>query len=127
MRIGELARRTGATPGALRYYERQGLLRAARAENGYRDYDPASVTVVRNIRTLLLAGLTSDDIRQLGSCLDTDLTHRPLCPEAAGLYRRRLETVEGRIEDLVGLRARLRDQLHGGNSRNGGAARPVGP
>lgn len=38
MRIGELARRTGVSVRALRYYEEQGLLVPARAANGYREY-----------------------------------------------------------------------------------------
>lgn len=36
MRIGELARTTGVSTRALRYYDEQGLLPAERLTNGYR-------------------------------------------------------------------------------------------
>ncbi|MDN5855287.1 MAG: MerR family DNA-binding transcriptional regulator, partial [Actinomycetia bacterium] len=47
MQIGELARRTGTTTRALRYYEQQGLLSSNRNSNDYRTYDEGSVTAVR--------------------------------------------------------------------------------
>lgn len=41
MKIGEPARRVGATAHALRYYERDGLLPPAkRSVNGFREYGP---------------------------------------------------------------------------------------
>ncbi|WP_158887100.1 MerR family transcriptional regulator [Amycolatopsis anabasis] len=113
MRIGELAERTGVTTRALRYYEQQGLITAERGDNGYREYGPAAVTQVHNVRMLLEAGLTSEDIRQLGPCLTKDLTGAPVCQGVIDLYENRLKVVEERIEVLVELRARLRSQLAG--------------
>jgi hypothetical protein len=43
VRVGELARRTGVTIRALRYYEAAGLVVPARLPNGYRDYEPVSM------------------------------------------------------------------------------------
>ncbi|MGH3803443.1 MAG: MerR family transcriptional regulator [Pseudonocardiaceae bacterium] len=111
MRIGELARRTGATTRALRYYEQQGLIEADRADNGYREYGPTAVTRVHNVRMLLAAGLTSDDIRQFGACLSRNLDGEPVCPAVVELYEHRLASVEERIEALVDLRSRLRAEL----------------
>ncbi|MFB4293336.1 MerR family transcriptional regulator [Nonomuraea sp. ATR24] len=111
MRIGELARRTGTTTRALRYYEQQGLLTAARGGNGYREYDPSAETLVRNIRTLLAAGLTSDDIRQISGCLTVDLAGEPPCDAAVKLYEQRLRTVEERMDTLADLRSRLQAEL----------------
>jgi phosphoglycolate phosphatase-like HAD superfamily hydrolase len=45
VRVGELARRTGVTIRALRYYEAAGLVVPARLPNGYRDYEPDAVYV----------------------------------------------------------------------------------
>ncbi|MEO3815354.1 MerR family transcriptional regulator [Plantactinospora sp. B24E8] len=73
VRIGELARVTGTTPRALRHYEQAGLIASERAENGYRVYGTISVVRVRNIRHLVAAGFTLDDIRTFQSCLDHDL------------------------------------------------------
>lgn len=70
MQIGELARRSGASERSLRHYEQRGLLTPARAGNGYRDYDEAAFDVVRTIRTLLDAGLTTRTIAQLLPCVE---------------------------------------------------------
>lgn len=54
--IGELARRTGVSAQAIRYYERVGLLpRPARAENGYRRYgalDVNRIVLLHRLRAL---------------------------------------------------------------------------
>jgi DNA-binding transcriptional MerR regulator len=117
MRIGELAHRTGATTRALRYYEECGLLGSDRAANGYRDYGPEAVVRVRNIRRLLEAGLSSDDIRELGSCLERDLDHEPACDDAITRYEQRIATVERRIDSLVDVHRSLREQLERLRSR----------
>jgi DNA-binding transcriptional MerR regulator len=111
VRIGELARRTGATTRALRYYEERGLLGPGRGANGYRDYGPEAVVRVRNIRRLLEAGLTSDDVRELDGCLGRDLDHEPTCQDAITLYEERLAAVERRIDTLVDVHRSLRKQL----------------
>jgi DNA-binding transcriptional MerR regulator len=111
MRIGELARRTGATTRALRYYEERGLLGPGRGTNGYRDYDPDAVQRVRNIRRLLEAGLSCDDIRELDGCLDRDLDDEPACADAIALYEQRLDTVRRRIDALVDVHRSLRTEL----------------
>ena len=48
MRIGEVARRLGATVETVRFYERSGLVpSAARATNGYREYEANDVDRLR--------------------------------------------------------------------------------
>ncbi|PRX99047.1 MerR family transcriptional regulator [Allonocardiopsis opalescens] len=111
MRIGELARRTGASPRALRYYEQQRLLASGRGDNGYREYSEDAVVRVRNIRLLLAAGLGSDDIRELDACLSRDLAGEPTCAQAAELYQRRLDAVQARLDALLDVKERLSAQL----------------
>ncbi len=60
MRIGELARRTGASARSLRYYERRGLIVSARLANDYRDFDGVQVERVRAIQFYLGLGLSID-------------------------------------------------------------------
>ncbi|WP_449345590.1 MerR family transcriptional regulator, partial [Streptomyces narbonensis] len=83
MRIGELARRTGVSPRALRHYEQAGLIASTRADNGYRVYGEGAVARVSNIRHLLAAGLTLDDVSAFRSCLDGDIASA--APSARGL------------------------------------------
>lgn len=59
MKIGELSARTGIPTRMLRYYEQQGLLDAARADNGYRDYADAAVERAERVRGLVQAGLST--------------------------------------------------------------------
>ncbi|MEZ5486813.1 MAG: MerR family DNA-binding transcriptional regulator [Steroidobacteraceae bacterium] len=64
--IGELARRAGATPSMLRFYEREGLLDAARrSPAGYRLYSAASERQVLFIRRAQRLGFSLADIRTL--------------------------------------------------------------
>ncbi|MFJ9962584.1 MerR family transcriptional regulator [Streptomyces avermitilis] len=107
MRIGELGRATGATPRALRHYEQAGLIASRRAANGYRVYDEAAVTRVRNIRHLLAAGLTLDDVRVFLPCLDGDLTAGPASARALGVARERLAVMDERIAAQLAVRERL--------------------
>ncbi|MET9265399.1 MerR family transcriptional regulator [Amycolatopsis sp. NPDC004079] len=107
MRIGELAKATGVTTRALRFYEEQGLLTAARSHNGYRQYDESAIERVANIRYLLDSGLAMEDIRPLGSCLQGDLPSRRLSSSAIALVDRRLAVLDERIAALT----RAREQL----------------
>lgn len=58
LRIGELSRRTGVSPDTLRAWERRyGVLRPQRTSGGFRLYTPADETRIRDMRSLLDAGL----------------------------------------------------------------------
>ncbi|GAA3055391.1 MerR family transcriptional regulator [Streptomyces roseofulvus] len=107
MRIGELARRTGVSARALRHYEQAGLIASARAANGYRVYEEGAVVRVANIRYLLDAGLTLDDVSAFRSCLDGDLPS--VRPSARGLEiaRERLAVLDARIAAQTAARDRL--------------------
>jgi DNA-binding transcriptional MerR regulator len=72
VRIGVLARRTRVSERLLRYYEEQGLLRPARAANGYREYAESDVATVGHIRVLLAAGLPTAVIAQILQCVHGD-------------------------------------------------------
>lgn len=60
LRIGELARRTGVSPGLLRAWEqRYGLLRPARSAGGFRLYSRGDETRVRRMTGLIGQGLSA--------------------------------------------------------------------
>ncbi|UNO41412.1 MerR family transcriptional regulator [Streptomyces sp. MST-110588] len=102
MRIGELSARTGVSIRMLRYYESQGLLCPERHANGYRSYAEEDVRLVRRIRALLAAGLSTAVIaRMLPSvCEVADGVLRPCTPELADELRREQARIERRIADL---------------------------
>lgn len=73
MKIGELAKRTGLSPSAIRFYESKGLLHAvARQTNGYREYPPEAVAVLSIIVNAQQTGFSLDQIKQL---LPEDITN----------------------------------------------------
>jgi DNA-binding transcriptional MerR regulator len=63
--IGELARRAGTAPSALRYYERIGLLPPAERAGGKRHYPPSSTERLALVRLYQDAGFTLKEIRSL--------------------------------------------------------------
>src|SRR5687768_3240104 len=63
--IGEVAKRTGVRPSALRYYEDVGILPPARRVNGRRRYDPSVLTQLTVVRMAQEAGFTIAEIRTL--------------------------------------------------------------
>ncbi|MFI6843125.1 MerR family transcriptional regulator [Kitasatospora sp. NBC_00085] len=107
MLIGELAQVTGSTARALRHYEQAGLIGSSRAANGYREYDEAAAVRVRNIRSLLAAGLTLEDVRLFLPCLDGDVLAKPPSPAALRIARERLSVLERRIAAQSEARDRL--------------------
>ncbi|TDC25550.1 MerR family transcriptional regulator [Streptomyces sp. 8K308] len=111
MRIGELARVTGTTPRALRHYEDAGLISAERAANGYRDYLESTATRVRNIRHLLAAGLTLEDVRAFRVCLDGDLAGGPPSEVGLRIAEQRLAVLDARIAAQSEVRDRLAGAL----------------
>lgn len=69
MRVGNLARRTGASIRSLRYYEECGLLAPTRSASGQRHYDESDVDRVALIRQLLAAGLGTAAINDVLPCV----------------------------------------------------------
>lgn len=65
MNIGEAAGRAGLSARMIRHYEAEGLLVPARLANGYRDYTPADVAVLRFIRHARALAFPLEDVRRL--------------------------------------------------------------
>jgi DNA-binding transcriptional MerR regulator len=63
--IGELARRTGVTTSALRYYDELGLVRPTRRVSGHRRYAVDAVAAVGVVRVLQMVGFTLAETKRL--------------------------------------------------------------
>ncbi|SHF56908.1 MerR family transcriptional regulator [Streptoalloteichus hindustanus] len=111
MRIGELSRRTGVNTHQLRYYEAQGLLEANRRANGYREYDETAVLRVKQIRHLLGAGLSSEDIAYLLPCAVGEAPELLGCPELLTAMRSRLQRLDEQMATLAQSRRALADYI----------------
>ncbi|MEU5885134.1 MerR family transcriptional regulator [Spirillospora sp. NPDC047279] len=109
--IGELSRRTGVNTHQLRYYESQGLLKPGRGGNGYREYADGDVMTVIQIRRLLGAGLSTEEIAYLQPCVTGTGPDLEPCPELMDVLRTRLNGLDEHIDLLVRTRRVLSDYI----------------
>ncbi|GHH39217.1 MerR family transcriptional regulator [Streptomyces candidus] len=123
MRIGELGRRTGVHAHQLRYYEAQGLLEAERRANGYREYDESAVLRVKQIRHLLGAGLSSEDIAYVLPCAVGETPELPGCDELLSAMRSRLRRLDDQLAGIARSRSALLDYIDAAE-RVGGESYP---
>ncbi|WP_277207433.1 MerR family transcriptional regulator [Isoptericola croceus] len=107
MHIGELSRRTEVNAHQLRYYEAQGLLEPDRTTAGYRVYGPADVVKVTQIRHLLHAGLSTEDIAYLLPCATGEAPELVGCPELLTAMRTRLRRLDDEVDKLTRSREAL--------------------
>lgn len=123
-RIGELARRAGVTPRAVRYYEQLGLLpphgRADGAHRMYDEQDEARLHEVLRVRDLL--GLSLADLGEWMAAEDARAGLRArwnadpapgagdrdqILREALAHLERQLELVRARRDEIAALEAEL--------------------
>lgn len=93
--IGEIAKRAGVRPSALRYYERVGLLEPPPRVSGQRRYAPDVLDTLRLVELAQEAGFTIAEIREL---LDGFDQATPASERWQALARAKLKEVRRRIE-----------------------------
>ena len=105
MTIGEVARRAGVRPSALRYYERVGLLPAPGRVNGRRRYDGGALREgderLAVVRVAQRAGFAVSEIRTL---LDGFSENTPPSERWRVLARDKLPEVEALVNRALGMR-----------------------
>lgn len=97
MRIGELAKRTGIGRDAIRFYERNGLIRSFPSQdsrNDYRDYPEETIERLSMLREAQAAGFTLDDIRRFLVAIDPGSVD----PDLDGFLDRKIAEMEEQIE-----------------------------
>jgi peroxiredoxin/DNA-binding transcriptional MerR regulator len=127
MLVGELARRTGVTVRALRYYETAGLVIPARLPNGYREYAPEAVRQVEEIRALTALGLPVEQTRPFVECLASGHGSGDECPASLVAYRDAIDQLTERITHLTRRRDALAAHLEAAATRAIPVAATVNP
>lgn len=108
MTVGELARRTGMSPKAIREFERMGLIYSAgRSEANYRLFDESAIWCVQVIDNLRALGLTIKQIRQLAAVY-LERPDDPIGPRLADLLDQTEQRIEQRREQLDVIQRRIR-------------------
>src|SRR5690348_12333015 len=105
--IGELSKRSGAAPSALRYYESLGLIWSTRTAGNQRRYPRPMLRRVAFIRSAQRVGLALDEIAEALATLPENRT--PTKADWSRLSRGWRPRLEAQIERLE----RLRDKLDG--------------
>jgi MerR family redox-sensitive transcriptional activator SoxR len=106
--IGEVARRTGIRPSALRYYEEMGLLPRTPRTGGRRRYGEQAVRMVEVLRFAQQAGFTLDEIRKLFHRFDAKAPLGARWRLLAEAKLRELDELQARI---VGMRRAIEQGL----------------
>jgi DNA-binding transcriptional MerR regulator len=124
MKIGDLARRSGVAPTALRYYEKAGLLpEPRRTGSGYRTYDTDVLPRLAFIRAAQAVGLSVAEIREVIGIRDAGTAP---CAHVLALIERHRTEVQSRIRELKQLEHDLTLLAAGGEHVDPSQCHPSG-
>lgn len=99
--IGEVSRRTGKAPSALRFYERKGLIRSVERRGLRRLFEPHVIDRLAVIIAGQDAGFGLEELRLM---LDGERSG----PEVRRMVEQKVSEIDRRIERLTEVSARLR-------------------
>lgn len=63
MRTGEVEKLTEVKEANIKFYEREGLIKPRRNENGYRDFSDEDVKIINRIKTLRMLDVPIPEIK----------------------------------------------------------------
>ena len=105
MNISDVAKKTGLTSKAIRFYEEKGVVTPPlRSENGYRSYNGHHLEELNLLRQARQVGFTLDECRELVALFNNPSRH------SADVKTRTLQKADeiaAHIEELHAMRARL--------------------
>jgi DNA-binding transcriptional MerR regulator len=115
MRIGQISKRAGVSIDAIRFYERNGLLPAARrSEGGFRLYSSDDLSALQFIRNLQMLGFSLNEIGEFLSLRTNDLR---ACSEVRKMLDCKLRDTHAKRVALVKLEDELKAALTKCNSQ----------
>ena len=105
--VGEIARRSGFTQAAVRYYDELGLLSAVRTAGGQRRFQRGSLRRLALIRAARNMGLSLDEIAEALAVLPREQV------PAQAEWSEVSDGLRKRLDDQIAALEALRDQLPG--------------
>lgn len=110
MQIGALAKKSGISRDAIRFYEKIGLIHSQRQDNGYRSYAPVEQELLGFIKSAQEMGLTLAEIQTIlpmvrGAGVPTEQVEQ--------FVTQRIAQIDARMASLQGLKDRLTGLLAG--------------
>ncbi|MCA9707721.1 MAG: MerR family transcriptional regulator [Myxococcales bacterium] len=106
--LKDMTRGGGCTPRTVRYYERQGLLRAARSAGGHRLFAASELERLHFVVALREAGWALEEIVELLSVREAAPSDRVAVGRLESILQRQLEELDKKLAVLERLREDLR-------------------
>jgi MerR family redox-sensitive transcriptional activator SoxR len=111
--VGDIAARSGFTPSALRFYEREGLVQATRTSGNQRRYERSVLRRLAFIRAARNVGLSLDEVAAaLAALPDSRTPTKADWTRLSRAWRARLARPPGRADRRAGKAARRPGFLH---------------
>lgn len=105
MNISDVAKKTGLTSKAIRFYEEKGVVTPPlRSENGYRSYLPHHLEELMLLRQARQVGFTLDECRELVTLFNNPERHSA---EVKARTLQKADEIAAHIEELHAMRVRL--------------------
>lgn len=95
MRVKELEKMFGVTRANIRFYEKEGLLKPERAENGYRDYDNEDVERIKKIILFRKLGISIPEIKKI---LNKENTLSDIVSDNLQSLKEQIEQLQGAVD-----------------------------
>ncbi len=103
--IGQIAKQTGVTVEAIRFYEKQGLLvKPARSSSGYRVYDG---DVVRRVQFIQRAKLLGFSLKEIAELLNLRRTRTTTCADVKQVVEIKITHIDHKLQELEHMRTAL--------------------
>jgi DNA-binding transcriptional MerR regulator len=111
MKIHELAKKTGLTAPAIRFYEQEGLLdsrHVRRRANNYRDYCEEAIEHLLMVKEVQAAGFTLAEFKELDKACNADGLGSS---QAKVLLQRKIVEISNKIAELEHVQTYLAGKL----------------
>ncbi|KFC08733.1 CueR family HTH-type transcriptional regulator [Trabulsiella guamensis ATCC 49490] len=105
MNISDVAKKTGLTSKAIRFYEEKGIVTPPlRSENGYRSYSQKHLDELTLLRQARQVGFTLEECGELVNLFNDPARHSA---DVKSRTLQRVANIERHIEELQAMRAQL--------------------
>ncbi len=112
LRVGEIARQTGKTTRAIRFYEELGLVvPVGRTKGGFRQYDRSTLVRIYWIDRLQQLGFSLPEVGEFLAALQEQERGPAAMDELRAFYSRKLAETRKTIEMMMALESELQESL----------------
>lgn len=109
--LKDMTEGSGCTPRTVRYYEREGLLRALRSAGGHRLFAASELERLNFIISLREAGWSLEEVTELLGIRDAASSDAIASEQLAGVVARQIERLDRKIRVLERLREDLQSTV----------------